>query len=164
MGRCLECQRTMKKKKIVIIAPTGMLGNQVYKQLEGKHDLILLFRNKKLLDLLPGHDKHFSIHCDLEEIYSDYRQGFTTKDFGKTFSPIVTHIGDIDGVINCAGIKNPHALQNPELTFFINAAFPQLLSQIYKEKLIQIATDCVFDGNTYAPYDENASKLPTDLY
>jgi dTDP-4-dehydrorhamnose reductase len=153
----------MKKKKIVIIAPTGMLGNAVYNQLQEKYELVLLYRKKDFLKLLPDYNNHVTIQCDLEVLYSEYKTGFAAY-VNSTLSNIVKKIGKIDGIINCAGLTKPHSLQNPELTFFINGAFPHILSEIYKEKLIQIATDCVFDGNEHAPYDENASKFPTDLY
>lgn len=151
----------MRKKKIVIIAPTGMLGNAVYKHFVPKYDLILLYRSDSFLQLLPDATQQTTIHCDLEELYQDYKTGFTK---GSSFSQLIEKIGEVDGVINCAGITKPHSLKNLELTFFINGALPHLLSEIYKEKLIQIATDCVFDGNKQAPFIESSAKLPADLY
>lgn len=164
MGRCMECKAKMKKKRIVIIAPTGMLGNAVYSHLQEKYELILWYRTKEYVQLLPDYEKHLLIHCDLEEVYAEYKNGFTANSLSPKFAEVIKQTGDIDCIINCAGITKPHSLQNPEITFFINGAFPHLLSSLYQEKLIQIATDCVFDGNTNAPYTENSVKLPTDLY
>src|SRR5579859_6582220 len=146
MGRCLVSKTTMKKK-LAIIAPTGMLGNGVYKQLHEKYDLILLYRKKEYVMLLPQYANHTLVQCDFEVIYKEYKEGFSKGELSPTFSNIIKQVGDVDGVINCTGITKPHALENPELTFFINGALPHLLSEVYKEKLIQIATDCVFDGN-----------------
>lgn len=151
----------MKKKKVVIIAPTGMLGNAMYKHFYTKYEVILLYRNEAYLHLLPDIANHKIIQCDLQELYEDYIKGFTTESY---FTKLVQKIGDVDGVINCAGITKPHSLQSPEVTFFINGAFPHILSEVYQEKLIQIATDCVFDAVKKAPYTEEAARLPADLY
>ena len=154
----------MRKKNIAIIAPTGMLGNAVYLELYKKYHLVLLYRNKAFLSLLPDYEKHTLIHCDLAEVYQDYKKGFTGTLVGPALAKIISQMKNVGMVINCAGITKPHALENPELTFFINGAFPHILSEIYKQQLIQIATDCVFDGTNAAPYAEDASKLPADLY
>lgn len=147
-------------KKVVIVAPTGMLGSAVYNILKDKYELVLLYRNEKHLELLDsvygGVEKHTRVKFDLEELYNSYLEGIrNSKDIC---------IKGIDAVINCAGITKPQSQKNPELTFFINGAFPQLLSEVYKEKLIQIATDCVFEGSNNAPYNEESIKSPTDLY
>lgn len=154
----------MKKKRVVIIAPTGMLGNAVYKQFHKTYELILLYRSKEYLKLLPEYANHMGIVFDLAKIYQEYKDGFADSKISSTFSEVIEKIGPVDGVINCAGITKPHSLANPELTLFINGAFPHLLSGLYKEKLIQIATDCVFDGNEDSPFTETDVKLPADLY
>ncbi len=150
----------MKKKKVVIVSPTGMLGSMVYHILKEKYDLILLYRNKEHLEILDkvygGVGKHTAIRFDLEELYKKYLRG------GKNSEDL--SIKDVDAVINCAGVIKPYADRDPALTFFINSAFPQLLSSMYKEKLIQITTDCVFNGIKHAPYNENSLKSSNDLY
>ncbi len=151
----------MKKMRVAIFAPTGMLGNQVYKQLYNTYELVLLYRNKEYLSLLPDYLNHTAIYCNLAEAYEEYKKGFTKRS---VLEEIFLQIGEVAAVINCMGITKPHSLVNPELTFFINGAFPHILSETYGEKLIQIATDCVFDANGNAPYTEEAAKLPADLY
>jgi dTDP-4-dehydrorhamnose reductase len=54
-----------------------------------------------------------------------------------------------DVVINCIGLLNKNAEDNPELAVWYNSYFPQLLASLgekYDYKLVQISTDCVFSG------------------
>jgi len=159
---------TEGKKKIVIIAPTGMLGSGVYNFLKDKYNLILVYRNeekiKKLDDVYGGINNHKLIKFDIREIYDDYLSGFHTKTNSSKFEKLFESIGAIDYVINCAGIINVYAVKDPGFTFFLNGAFPHLLSENYKSKLIQITTDCAFDGVKGYPYDENSQKNPQDIY
>src|SRR5680860_671552 len=101
---------TEGKKKIVIIAPTGMLGSGVYNFLKDKYNLILVYRNeekiKKLDDVYGGINNHKLIKFDIREIYDDYLSGFHTKTNSSKFEKLFESIGAIDYVINCAGIIN----------------------------------------------------------
>jgi dTDP-4-dehydrorhamnose reductase len=54
-----------------------------------------------------------------------------------------------DVVINCVGILNEYASQNPLLAFQVNSLLPHQLTKLierHQGKLIQISTDCVFSG------------------
>ena len=157
-----------KKKKIAIIAPTGMLGSGVYNVLKDKYDLVLVYRNeekiKKLDDVYGGINNHNLIKFDIREIYNDYLSGFYAKTNFPNLKKLFESIGGIDYLINCAGIINVYTAKDPGFTFFLNGAFPHLLSENYKSKLIQITTDCAFDGLKGYPYDENSQKNPQDIY
>ena len=157
-----------EKRKIAIIAPTGMLGSGVYSVLKDKYDLILVYRNeekiKKLNDVYGGVDIHKLIKFDLREIYSDYLSGFHTKKNSPELKKLFKSIGEVDVLINCAGIINVYAVKDPAFTLFLNGAFPHLLSENYKSKFIQITTDCAFNGIEGYPYDENSLKSPQDIY
>ncbi len=66
-------------------------------------------------------------------------------------------INPFDVVINCVGVLNEYAEQNPAQAIALNALLPHRLQQFYKNtgtKVIQPGTDCVFAGNT-GPYYEN---------
>jgi len=156
------------KKKIVIIAPTGMLGSGVYSVLKNKYDLILIYRNeekiRKLNDIYGGVNNHRLIKFDLREIYEDYLSGLHDKINSSKLKKLFEDIGEMDALINCAGIINVYAAKDPAFTFFLNGAFPHLLSENYKDKLIQITTDCAFNGLEGYPCDENSSKTPVDIY
>ncbi|MFA5360558.1 MAG: sugar nucleotide-binding protein [Candidatus Paceibacterota bacterium] len=154
-------------KKIAIIAPTGMLGNGVYNVLKDKYNLVLVYRDekkiKKLDGVYGGINNHRLIKFDFREIYDDYLAGIHPSSEPK-LEKLFSDIGKIDKIINCAGIINVYAAKDAAFTFFLNGAFPHLLSEHYKDKLIQITTDCAFNGIEGYPYDENSPKTPVDIY
>lgn len=153
-------------KTVAITSPTGMLGSMVYKTLKDKYSLVLIYRDEeklKILDKVYGKvNKHKKIKFDLDKLYDDYITGFS--DIGPNAQQLAEQIGPVDGIINCTGITKPRSLINPLNTLFINGMLPHILSRIYKDKLIQITTDCVYNGRNGAPYDENSSFSPNDLY
>ena len=155
-------------KRVVIFAPTGMLGSMVYNVLKDKYQLVLVFREPEKMMLLNqtygGVMNHINIQFDLKDAYQDYVDGFSQGSVGPRMKALVDRVGEVDAVINCAGIIKPHALKDPNMTMFINGAFPYILSNIYKSKLIHITTDCVYNGTENAPYDELSDKSPNDLY
>lgn len=70
---------------------------------------------------------------------------------------------DAEVVINCAGIVK-HRIGKRDTDFIKgNSLLPHLLAAD-SERLIHVSTDCVFDNNHAAPYDESALPCPTDLY
>lgn len=155
-------------KKVVIIAPTGMLGSMVYHVLQNNCSLILVYRDEKKLQLLNdvygGVAKHKTILFDLLKLQEDYKMGFhkeTSENLSKKF---FREVGEIDAVINCGGIINTKIYANWQETLFLNSFIPHILSNFYKEKFIHITTDCVFDGKENAPYDENMIASPVDWY
>lgn len=164
----MASKSTLRKKTVAILAPTGMLGSMVYNVLKDTYLLILVYKDKdKLEKLFKTYGKSNDITViafDLRDLYDDYVQGFPTAKISPNTKKLVDTIGKVDVVINCAGITKPHSLKNPLITYFINGSIPHILSNIYKERLIQITTDCVYDGTTGAPYKEDSLKLPNDLY
>jgi len=57
-----------------------------------------------------------------------------------------------DIVINCIGIINKYAGDDPYSTFKINTSFPHFLNYLSKKqgwRLIHISSDCVFDNDLY---------------
>jgi len=156
-----------ENRSIAIIAPTGMLGSGVYNVLKDKYNLVLIYRSedkiKKLDDIYGGINNHQLIKFDIKEIYNDYLSGRGSKENVK-LTELFKNIGEVNAVINCAGIINVYAAKDPTFTFFLNGAFPHLLSEYYKDKLIQITTDCAFNGIEGYPYDENSPKSPVDIY
>lgn len=58
--------------------------------------------------------------------------------------------GNFDYVINCIGILNQFAENNPAKAVFINSYLPHFLAEITSEsktKVLQMSTDCVFSGD-----------------
>lgn len=71
-----------------------------------------------------------------------------------------------DIVINCIGLLNKTAEDNPELAVWFNSYFPHLLSNFgnkYGFKLIHISTDCVFSGKE-GGYKEDSFKNGNGFY
>lgn len=156
----------MKKRKVVILGATGMLGSAVYGVLKDKYDLILAVRSKDKVNLLnKAHgevDSHKVVELDTSRIY----QGFLDKSGypGDYLQSFLKEIADAEYVINAIGITIPFSMRNEPLTVFINGAFPHLLAREMGEKLIHITTDCVFNGKDGFPYNEKSPKTPADLY
>lgn len=64
--------------------------------------------------------------------------------------------GNYDVVVNCVGVLNQFAENNPSNAIFVNSYLPHKIAEILKNtstKLIHMSTDCVFAGNT-GPYNE----------
>lgn len=153
-------------KKILILGATGMLGSEVFNVLKDKYKLVLAVRNIEKINLLEesfgGTKKHEVFSFDVENVYKDFLM--KKGDFAPYLKNFINMIGDIDYVINAIGVTIPFSLKNPEMTFFINGAFPHILANNFGEKLIHITTDCVYNGKSGYPYNEVVDKSPIDLY
>lgn len=66
-------------------------------------------------------------------------------------------------VINCAGVVKHRIGKRDSQMVTSNSVLPHVLAAD-SERLIHVSTDCVFDNNHAAPYDESALPCPTDLY
>jgi dTDP-4-dehydrorhamnose reductase len=159
---------TNNKKKVVILGVDGMLGSMIYNVLQKEHNLILVLRDKKKLPLINqaygGIDYHRVYEFDFNSIYDDYIKGFKDLTMNPSYQGFLDDLGEVDTIINCVGIITSHALKDPANTLFINSALPHILAQTFKEKLIHISTDCVFNGIEGFPYSEDSLYSPTDLY
>lgn len=79
---------------------------------------------------------------------------------------IVLDRGNFDVVINCIGLLNKTAEENPELAIWFNSYLPHLLASYgekYNFKLIHLSTDCVFSGKE-GPYKEDSFKNGIGFY
>jgi len=83
---------------------------------------------------------------------ADYEAFDSLESFGLT---------ETDWVINCIG-SIPQKNHDPETFIRLNALFPKFLAES-KASVIQIATDCVFDG-TKGSYSESNPKTASDIY
>lgn len=145
----------MKKKKVLLLGASGMLGNALFLTIFNSNDFIikgtLRSKNKKIFsdDIYKN-----SIIRDLDITNFKKLEKLITK-----FKP--------DFIINCIGITNKQILRMPKsIVFKINSLLPLFLSQlseIKKNKFIHISTDCVFDGKNLE-YHEDSFKTATDIY
>ena len=153
-------------RRIAIIGTTGMLGSMVYNVLKHKHSLVLIYRDPIKLALLDkvysGVKHHRSICFNVNTIYTDYL--LKRKKPSGYLKTLIDKIGAVDAVINCIGVIRPLVQKDQSSTFFLNSALPHLLSTQYKDKLIHVSTDCVYDGKLGAPYTEDYPPNPRDIY
>lgn len=115
-------------KKVLVIGSKGMAGHVIYKSLPllGDYDVYGLARNVVQTDRLFNIDVSDTIA--LKSIIDDFQ---------------------FDIVINCIGILNKDAEDNPDKAIWFNSYFPHLLESLTKDikcKVISISTDCVFSG------------------
>lgn len=156
------------KPKVAILGVTGMIGNSLFNVLKDNCDLLLVYRNEDKLNLLE--QKYGRVEgckkykLDLLSTYGEYVKGFAGELHCPGLQSILSELKSCNFVINALGIIKPYCDSDPGLAFFVNSAFPQILAEELGQKLIQITTDCVFNGSLGAPYDETAPKLPPDIY
>lgn len=73
---------------------------------------------------------------------------------------------EYDVIINCIGILNADADNNPSKAIYLNSYLPHLVADFLKDsktKFIHMSTDCVFAGNT-GPYLEDTFKDGRTFY
>jgi dTDP-4-dehydrorhamnose reductase len=130
--------------KILVLGASGMAG----------HTISLYFKNK-------GHNIY---------AYSTSKVNFCKSIVGDVFN--LTHLkneilkNNFDVIINCIGLLNKIAEDNPSKAIFINSYIPFYLSDLIKgsnTKLIHMSTDCVFAGNS-GPYSESSLKDGRTFY
>jgi dTDP-4-dehydrorhamnose reductase len=154
------------KKRVLIFGPTGMLGNTVYGVLKNEYSLVLAARNPNKINLLEkahGETKnHAFIEFDAERIFKD----FTAKQGGHKsayLNNFWNKVGDVDYAINAVGLTVGASAANPALAMFVNGALPHILSEKLGAKLINVTTDCAFDGRI-GNYNETSPLSPIDIY
>lgn len=126
--------------KIAILGKTGMLGNTVLEKFS-KTDFEIIATTRNELDAQKSDEK----------VIENILQG-------------------CDYAINCIGIIKPYIHDENSFevkrAIEVNALFPHKLAAVSKitgTKVIQIATDCVYDGQN-GLYDENSKHNATDVY
>ena len=126
--------------KTVILGKTGMLGSEVEK----------VFRESGLKIITPERNILDAQYCTIENI--------------------LDVINGADYIINCIGIIKPYIhkdnLNEIQRAIEVNGLFPYklaLAAQKAEMRVIQIATDCVFDG-IKGGYKEDDKHNASDVY
>ena len=138
--------------RVLVFGATGMLGHTLCRVLSQNHGVVGTVR---------GHAKEYRSPLLNVPLYSyvDVNDMRTVYDAIKTTNP--------DVVINAIGIvKQLPDAANRERSILVNSLLPHKLASICKihgANLIQISTDCVFDG-TQGGYRETDPTTATDLY
>tara|TARA_B110000046_G_C13004898_1_gene403927 strand:+ start:831 stop:1697 length:867 start_codon:yes stop_codon:yes gene_type:complete len=142
------------KKKILIIGASGLIGNAIFNEIKTKKNYSVYGTIKR-----KNKKKFFSQYSD--KIFANVKIE-NENQIIKIIEKIKPSI-----VINCAAVVKKYIdLYTAKKIFEINSKFPKHLEQLslkYKFKLIQISSDCVFDG-LKGNYSENHSPNPADIY
>lgn len=144
-----------KKKRILILGASGMLGSTLFRYFSTNSDMITFgtIRQDNLRNLFPQKWQHNLI--SKVDVKSD-------DDLIRLFAYTKPDI-----VINCVGlIKQKHAASANLETIALNAMLPHRLysyCQITNARLIHFSTDCVFSG-AKGQYREGDIEDATDLY
>ncbi len=148
------------KSNIIILGAQGMLGWQILNEFKNKnYNLICQVRNKKSREFLK---KKLKLKQNIRFIYFDVEKDHISK--------LTKKISNNDIIINCIGKIKPYISENKRDQIYaaikVNSIFPLELSNhinFNKNKLYQIATDCVFDGKN-GNYDETSNHNALDIY
>jgi len=120
----------MKKVKVMLLGSAGMAGHVLKCELQKISDIIELVDVARSSELIrPKIEMDVTDFMGLKEIINE---------------------GDFDFIINCVGILNAFAEDNPDQAILVNAYFPHFLETITKKsssRIIHLSTDCVFSGS-----------------
>ncbi len=132
-------------KKILVIGTKGMAGHVIKKYFSEKLEYVT-----------------YGIARNVVESELEFNLDISNTD--RLYEIIKKHSFNV--IINCIGILNKDAENNPEKAIWFNSYFPHLLEKWLKEtetKLIHISTDCVFSGKKGA-YKDNDWKDGIGFY
>jgi dTDP-4-dehydrorhamnose reductase len=133
-------------KKIIILGANGMAGHILVKGLQEKsceYNIISIARNTSIIN---------------PTVILDVTNFDSLKHLIETESP--------DIIINCIGILNETAENNPHQAILVNSYLPHYLEALTKNsktKIIHISTDCVFSGKE-GSYLESSTKNGLGYY
>lgn len=132
-------------KRILILGSSGMAGHVVKKRLNdsGKYIIGELARTGS-----PG---AFIYHVDVTDL--------------KALDQVITEFKP-DVIINCIGILNRYAEENPDKAVLLNSFLPHHLARKATTaggRLIHISTDCVFSGSK-GNYNDTDTKDGVGFY
>jgi dTDP-4-dehydrorhamnose reductase len=140
--------------RVLLLGATGMLGSAIYGELHDEVEFVLGVR-------------HFDNVALLEQKFGGVKNHKHIQ-FNAAWAHAATYLqqtaGEVDWVINACGVTIPFSGKDTNVTLMVNGIFPHLLAHTYKDRLIHISTDCVYDGKSKTPYDENSPRSPLDIY
>lgn len=126
------------KKHVLILGSGGMLGH------------VVNIRLRSMSDYFSVTDVARNSHIVKPDIEMDVTNFTAVQQLFDKVKP--------DIIINCVGILNIHAENNPANAILINSYLPHFLEKItanYSCRVIHISTDCVFSGKkgNYSEHD-----------
>lgn len=135
-----------KSKKILIIGVKGMAGHLLYNYFKERIGVEVKGIGRGIVETEYLYNLDVSNVKKLEEIIEE---------------------NSFDYIINCIGILNKDAEDNPSKAIWFNSYFPHFLENITKEtnsRVIHISTDCVFSGKDNGGYTEHSFKNGEGFY
>lgn len=144
-----------KKTRLLVLGASGMLGSVIFEKAirSEKFSVIGQIRNPLTLNHFSAQLKERT-HIGVDVLKDD--------QLLRLFDDIKPNL-----VINCVGIiKQSKLVEDPLLTIPINSVLPHRLAKLCNQinaRLIQISTDCVFDGEN-GRYTELDTANANDLY
>ena len=146
------------RKNILILGCTGMLGSEVLKVFieSKKFNISASITSKKNLKFLKF-EKFQKINFFKFNVLQD------------SLSKLKKFIKKDTIIVNCIGVIKPNIDENNVKSILnavkVNSVFPCNLNNKFakKNKIYQIATDCVYDGSNKL-YSENSLHNPLDVY
>lgn len=133
-------------KKIIILGANGMAGHILVKGLQDKtsgFNIVSVSRNTSIIN---------------PTVILDVTDFDSLKHLINTQNPEI--------IINCIGLLNETAENNPDQAILVNSYLPHYLEALTKDsktKIIHISTDCVFSGKE-GSYLESSTKNGLGYY
>jgi dTDP-4-dehydrorhamnose reductase len=144
------------KQKILVLGVSGMLGHTLFAKL----CQCGLFEVRGTVRKLEPLARHFT-----PDLLANVQTGTDADNFHSVIEAVACF--NPDQVINCIGIiKQLSTATQPISSITINALFPHRLASLCKAsgaRVIQISTDCVFDGMK-GNYREEDPSNASDIY
>jgi dTDP-4-dehydrorhamnose reductase len=130
--------------RLLILGGKGMAGHVMAAYFMQKPQYDVIYTSRDL--------------SDKNSLYLDVTDFIKIEEIIESYKP--------DIIINCVGILNEHASDNPLLAFQVNSLLPHQLAKLierYQGKLVHISTDCVFSGKK-GDYIEDDIPDGTSVY
>ncbi len=140
--------------RILVLGGDGMLGHQLFRGLDGRHEVRVTLRQAK------AHYSALNLFRD-SNVYDeiDIRNLERVQAVVADFRP--------DAVVNATGIVKQRSAASESIpSIEINALFPHKLSRLCGEagaRLVHMSTDCVFSGRR-GNYSEDDTPDAEDIY
>ena len=146
----------MNRLRVLVLGGTGMVGHKMFQILSSRPHLEVYATARDL----RGLEEHFDAG-----VLPRIRTGVDAADFDTIIRALASVQPDV--VVNCIGlIKQLPLAEDPLTAITVNAQIPHRISLICraaKARMVQIGTDCVFDG-TRGGYREEDPSDAKDLY
>ena len=146
----------MNRLRVLVLGGTGMVGHKMFQVLSSRPHLEVYATARDLHGLEGWFD---------DEALTRIRPHVDAADFDTVIRALASVQPDV--VVNCIGlIKQLPLAEDPLTAITVNAQLPHRISLICraaKARMIQIGTDCVFDG-TRGGYREDDPSDAKDLY